>query len=220
MGIEWLDDSIDDESRWTQGMSKLKPEDRLQRGLMNWLQYKYPAIKKMTFASAGGIRTWGRVMADMKKTGYQPGTFDLNIAVARQGFHGLFLEVKPLRGVASPAQKEYGVLLRKEGYCARIEKGWKRCREAIEDYLNESVPFDYAEAQPVPTDQEEISSEDEVLVSAFDAIPGNEEYILPGEKPNLSEAEKRIKAAIFRGIHNAKDREAKIAQYRKGPGDK
>lgn len=195
MGIEWLDANINSESRWMQGLSKLKPEQGLQIGLMNWMQVKYPFAKKMTFASAGGIRTFHKSIAFMKKSGYQPGTYDLNIAIAKQGFYGLYLEVKPLKGgKASDEQLEYGILLRDQGYCARIEYGWDNCVQSIDDYLTENVPFDYAEEQPLPKDKR---------------------YIIPGEKEELTEWEERIKEAMFKGITNAKRREAKIAQFRR-----
>lgn len=202
---EWLDEHIDDEVRYMQGKSKLTPELALQSAIMDWLETKYFEAWVMTTASCGGLPTSPKHASFNKAAGYKKGTFDLSTAIPKQGFHGLYIEVKPLKsGKPTPGQLEYGVLYRSYGYCARIERGWKNITTAFNEYLTESVPWDYADHQPLPKEETSQNSHDEPT------------HYLPGQKPGaLTPREQRIQQAIFRGIKNAKITAASKQQWRK-----
>jgi hypothetical protein len=74
----------------------------------------------------------------MKRTGYVKGVPDLQIFEPRGEYHGLLLEIKTLKGVASPEQKAWIELLNKRGYKAEICKGADQCIKIIDEYFNET----------------------------------------------------------------------------------
>lgn len=55
-----------------------------------------------------------------KAQGLTPGVPDWQLAVARRGYHGLYVEFKTLSGSASPAQKLMHKALELQGYCVAI----------------------------------------------------------------------------------------------------
>ncbi len=65
----------------------------------------------------------------MKQEGVRRGPPDINVDVARQGYHGLRIEMKRQRGGSlSPDQKAWHILLREHGYhvavCYGAEPAW------------------------------------------------------------------------------------------------
>ncbi len=77
-----------------------------------------------------------RLGAWMKAQGMQPGIPDLCIPIARGGYHGLFLELKRLKGgVVSESQKFWIDALTKEGYFAVVCKGADAAIDEIQKYL-------------------------------------------------------------------------------------
>ncbi len=78
---------------YTPTKSKNKqPEYELQVAVCNFLAFKYPNI--FFNGSAGGMRTYLSVAKRMKATGYKAGFPDLFIYEARNGYHGLAIELK------------------------------------------------------------------------------------------------------------------------------
>jgi uncharacterized protein (UPF0335 family) len=130
---------IDDINYYMLGRSKLKPEMGLQCALMSWLDAKHPSIRELTFASTGGVRTHIRQAALMKSAGYKKGTPDIFIAIPQADYHGLFIELKTEKGQASKEQKEVCRELSKQGYDARICKGWSVTIKTIESYCHEWI---------------------------------------------------------------------------------
>lgn len=74
--------------------------------------------------------------AKLKRMGLSPGFPDLFIPQARNGSHGLFIELKTATGKVSKEQKEWLALLREEGYTAYICRGFNSAVAAINEYLN------------------------------------------------------------------------------------
>lgn len=111
-------------------------ESDIQEFVVNYLRISYP--KALYCASAGGMRTSMRQAIKMKRTGYVKGVPDLQIFEPRGEYHGLLLEIKTKKGVASPEQKEWIELLNKRGYKAIICKGTDECMKAIDNYFNEA----------------------------------------------------------------------------------
>lgn len=106
----------------------------LQKSLIHYLTFSYPKV--LYCASAGGVRTSMRQAIKMKATGYKKGFPDLFIYEAKNGFNGFALEVKTLKGVASPEQKKWRDDLISRGYSAHICKGLDECIKAIDEYLD------------------------------------------------------------------------------------
>jgi len=86
--------------------------------------------------SAGGMRTGIRTAVKMKASGYKRGMPDIAIYEPRGQYHGLFIEVKTLKGTASPHQKQFIKDLQDRGYRAEIVKGLHNCVGLINEYFS------------------------------------------------------------------------------------
>ena len=77
----------------------------------------------------------------MKVEGVVAGVPDVFLASPRQGFHGLYIEMKRQRGgTVQATQKELITALRQAGYRVEVCMGWWEAREAIENYLTGALP--------------------------------------------------------------------------------
>ena len=85
----------------------------------------------------GGGWKAARRGAYMKEEGLRAGMADLVLFVARQGYHGLAIELKaPVKTARlSDAQKAMKSILEGQGYVFRVCYGWDEARIAIEGYL-------------------------------------------------------------------------------------
>tara|TARA_R100000963_G_C4613823_1_gene83389 strand:+ start:215 stop:574 length:360 start_codon:yes stop_codon:yes gene_type:complete len=115
-------------------------EDRLQSEVIKYIQYQYPKVRYC--ASLGGQYQPHQSQRNRaKRNGYSKGFPDLFIYEARNGYHGLALELKTIKGIATKEQKEWIEALNKRGYKALICKGLPEVLEAIDDYLKRSRLF-------------------------------------------------------------------------------
>lgn len=72
----------------------------------------------------------------MNNEGRKKGVPDMFLAVARGGYHGLFIELKRADGgVVSKEQREWINKLKNEGYLAVVCHGCQEAQETIEKYL-------------------------------------------------------------------------------------
>lgn len=83
----------------------------------------------------GGKRN-AREAANLKRQGVKAGVPDLCIPVARGGFHGLYIEMKTLKGKPTDKQLKWLGLLRDEGYAAYIARGARAAEELIDHYMS------------------------------------------------------------------------------------
>tara|TARA_Y100000004_G_C8925506_1_gene417454 strand:+ start:266 stop:610 length:345 start_codon:yes stop_codon:yes gene_type:complete len=110
-------------------------EDRLQSEVIKYINYQYPKIRYC--GSAGGVFTGITQARKMVRTGYVKGFPDLFIYEAKNGFHGLAIEIKTIKGRATKEQKEWIDDLNDRGYKAKICKGLPEILDVIDKYLNE-----------------------------------------------------------------------------------
>lgn len=88
------------------------------------------------FAIPNGGSRDKREAARMTAQGVKRGVPDLMIPRAAGKYHGLFIEMKREKGsTTSDEQKEWIALLSREGYLARVCKGFDAARETIEAYF-------------------------------------------------------------------------------------
>ena len=113
-------------------------ENAEQAALMEWArlsEWKCPELKLLHAIPNGGLRD-ARTAAILARTGVKSGVPDLCLPVARGGFHGLYIELKRLKGgMLSINQKTWLGLLSKEGYKAVMCRGWLEARDTILNYL-------------------------------------------------------------------------------------
>ena len=115
-------------------------EDRLQSEVVKYISLQYPKAKYC--ASLGGqYQPYQSQRNRAKRNGYSKGFPDLFIYEARNGYHGLALELKTIKGIATKEQKEWIEALNERGYKALICKGLPEVLQAIDDYLKRSRLF-------------------------------------------------------------------------------
>ena len=79
-------------------------------------------------------------MAADKAMGVKAGVPDLCLPVARDRYHGLYIEMKTESGRISEAQKWWGEKLLEQGYMFEVCHGWKSAVGVLEWYLSLSGP--------------------------------------------------------------------------------
>lgn len=73
----------------------------------------------------------------LNRLGRKKGVPDLCLPVARGGFHGLYVELKPLvPSTVKKEQKAWLKALEMQGYYAVVAKGWVKASELILEYIN------------------------------------------------------------------------------------
>jgi hypothetical protein len=129
-------------------MKQYNLECHEQRALIRWAEIAkavYPPLALLFAIPNGGFRhiTTAR---NMKAEGAKPGVPDLFLPVARNGYHGLFIEMKrtearPKRdgskGGLSDVQIKWKADLEAQGYRVAVCYGFDEARETIECYLND-----------------------------------------------------------------------------------
>ena len=114
-------------------------ESSEQAALIEWCDWKanqgHEALGWIFHIPNGGKRDV-EVGAILKAQGVRPGVPDLFLPYPnRQGFHGLFIEMKVRPNTTSLAQAEYLRWLNSVGYLALLANGWDEARGIIERYL-------------------------------------------------------------------------------------
>ena len=112
-------------------------ESNEQQALFQWsklMQAKYPELSLLHAIGNGGKRNVIEA-ARMKREGVLAGVSDIMLPVARNGFHGLYIELKVGKGKASDNQKWWIAETTKQGYYSTVCYGWVEVSEAIKKYL-------------------------------------------------------------------------------------
>ena len=73
----------------------------------------------------------------MQKEGAKAGYPDLQLSVARQGYHGLYVEMKVGHNQLSAMQEEVSLGLLMEGHQVLVCRSWPEAVKQIFDYLGE-----------------------------------------------------------------------------------
>jgi len=115
-------------------------EDNEQKALFQRLAWEYPDL--LAFHIPNGGKRGRHEASRLKAQGVKPGIPDICIPVARNGFHGLYIELKRAftdkqnKPYPTKEQKEMLERLNTEGYRAIICYGADEAFEAIEYYLH------------------------------------------------------------------------------------
>ena len=112
-------------------------EHKIQASFIDWFRAAYPVYALNCFSIPNGGKRDKVTAAILRKEGLQPGVPDLLIAVARKGYHGLFIELKTLKGELSVMQKQLSNVLIREGYQVSVCKGYFNAVETAKEYMNE-----------------------------------------------------------------------------------
>ena len=112
-------------------------EHQHQVNLIFWarrLAKQYPELD-LLFAIPNGGHRHVSVARKLKAEGVKSGVPDLCLPVARNGFFGLWIEMKGDVGRISPNQKVWIDKLRNEGYRVKVCFGYHDAAKVIADYL-------------------------------------------------------------------------------------
>jgi hypothetical protein len=130
--LEWVE--AEALMRWASGYWVGRPGTRVWvvgEGLL-----AYPELEWFYPVPNGGWRSW-KVANALQRQGVKPGVWDYNLDVARQGYHGLRIELKRQAGGGlSAEQKRWGEGLSMNGYLAVVCRGWEAARDRLVDYLS------------------------------------------------------------------------------------
>lgn len=103
---------------------------------------EYPCLKWL-YSNLNGIplsgrkSTRGRIMNYMKTEGATKGVPDLFLPVARQGYHGCYVEMKKFGGRLSKEQRDFMEFAKEQGYLVLVCFGHKTAIANLEWYLGE-----------------------------------------------------------------------------------
>ena len=91
-------------------------ESKLQTNLVNWFRLAYPEYAGVFFSVPTGGKRSVITAAILKREGALAGVSDLLLLVARNGYHGLCIEVKFEKGKQSDSQKLFQKNVEEQGF--------------------------------------------------------------------------------------------------------
>lgn len=110
--------------------------------LFRWAEFqscKYPELKLMHAIPNGGLRS-KKTAALLKAEGVRAGVCDIFLPVARCGKHGLYLEMKRVKGgKESQTQRNFIAGVQSQGYAAFVCKGFEQAQDVILKYLENQL---------------------------------------------------------------------------------
>ena len=123
-------------------LTTVPKEDTEQEILFHWAALSegaHPELKLLYAVPNGGYRPLLTAVR-MKRTGTKAGVPDICLPVARGGYHGLYIELKRVKGgVVSENQRAWMDMLNAEGYLARVGYGSDDAIRIITSYLKGEI---------------------------------------------------------------------------------
>lgn len=126
---------------------KGSPEHDMQKACVEWFRYKFPKYLIFSIPNGGYRGSQSRMVSKnlseaaavvrrLKDEGMVNGIPDLCVAVARCGYHGLWIEMKNGKsGRLSPEQKDKIEYLEREGYCVIVCRSTTQFMNDVESYM-------------------------------------------------------------------------------------
>lgn len=123
--------------------NKTLSEHDEQCALIEWrdrFASHYPPLARLFHIPNGGKRDQATA-ARLKAEGVTAGVPDLCLPVARQGYHGLYIEMKAAGGRVSSEQRQWLAAAAADGYMAVVCRSWPEAARIIARYLGEAIPL-------------------------------------------------------------------------------
>ena len=109
-------------------------EHNLQTACVRWARYQFP--KLTIFAIPNGAWCGYKQGRKLVAEGMLKGVPDIFVALARKGYHGLFIEMKAgKKGVVRDEQSEMLIKLQSEGYQCAVCRTFEQFQQIIIDYI-------------------------------------------------------------------------------------
>lgn len=119
-------------------------ESKHQKALIEWIGHNPKLSRFLIHIPNGGSRN--KIEAfNLKLSGVRKGVPDLLLALPKNGYSGLWIELKApknsdVKPRLSKEQEEYLELLNSVGYKAVVCWGWIEARDCIVEYIGSVVP--------------------------------------------------------------------------------
>ncbi len=108
-------------------------EAETQQTLFEWSKFN-PELKLMFAIPNGGSRN--KIEGKrLKQQGVKAGVPDIFLPVAKNGYHGLFLELKVEKNKLSKKQADWIKELKKQGYKAVVVYGFDEAMKVLTEYI-------------------------------------------------------------------------------------
>jgi VRR-NUC domain len=110
-----------------------------QKALIKWwnnyghFQFALPKLALFAIPN-GGART-AITGANLKLEGVRKGVFDLRLESARNGFTGMYIEMKYGKNKLTPEQEDFEVMATLNGAKCVVCYDWEAAKREIENYL-------------------------------------------------------------------------------------
>lgn len=108
-------------------------ESRIQQACIRGFRYEHPKV--ILFAIPNGGARSGLQGAILKGEGVLPGVADLFLMKSNSKFHGLFIEMKTLKGAQTDTQKQFESWALGAGYDYKICRSSLEFQQTVNKYL-------------------------------------------------------------------------------------
>lgn len=116
--------------------SRRTSEDDICIAFVQWFYLRYPKYKGLLFhIPNGGKRSW-REGVLFRKLGVRAGVSDYCLIKPIGDYHGMYLEVKSLKGRLSDVQSSFLSDASEQEYHTAVAYGFDECIAAIDKYLS------------------------------------------------------------------------------------
>jgi len=110
-------------------------EHQEQSLLIKWFRLQHKAFAKCLWAIPnGGMRNMGTAIK-LKQEGVIAGVPDLFLMIPKNGWHGMFIEMKAKGGKLQPNQQEFMGIATLLGYQSVVCYGFEDAKDLIQEYL-------------------------------------------------------------------------------------
>ena len=106
--------------------------------LIDWYRLQYKEYKYYLFSIPNGEYRHIATAVKLKRSGVLSGVSDLFLMIPKNGYHGMWLEMKAKTGSVSDKQKEFMAAASSMNYLAVVCYGFDEAKTAITKYLHES----------------------------------------------------------------------------------
>jgi len=116
---------------------KMSSEHEHQKALFNWaaMQCDMYCELSLMFAIPNGGHRHKRTAVRLKQEGVRAGVPDIFLPVARNNYHGLWIEMKYGKNLLTAHQRVWKSQLTDQGYCHQVYWDWQDAANGILAYL-------------------------------------------------------------------------------------
>lgn len=116
---------------------RVQRERKLQRECIRWFSLQYPKLSPLLYATPNGGKRNSREAYWLKREGVKAGIPDLFLALPKNGYCGLYIELKQGNNKPTEIQEYYAVALSSQGYKVAVVYNIDEFISAINTYLND-----------------------------------------------------------------------------------